>query len=468
MTPAQKNYAVIETECLAVQWAIQKCDYFLRGLNGFTVVTDHKPLEGLFRKELADEQNARLLRMRMKLTCYDFTVTWRAGKHHELADALSRYPRPEFAPQCPDVEMNESDMEGAVNYCRSARPQGPFCSRIREEAQKDANYQLVIEKFREGKAPEAGHPAHAFKKLWDRISIMGKLGQRLLVLDGTKIIVPGISRERLIKLLHASHSGITKTMSLASSLYYWPGMTNEITQFIKNCNQCTEMQPSQQLEPRVETEKPFAPMSHVGVDLFELNGHQWLLMVDRFSGWPWATRLTSTTTATITKVLAGWFDDYGWASVIRSDGGPQFRSLFSSFCSHNSIKHELASAYNPRSNGLAESNVKAVKHLLIKTSGSGMTLNGTLAAYRNTPRADGYSPAQLMFGRRLKGPLPMLESHLLVDPDNFHEGREARVRTEEAAKDTFNKSAKELCKLEVGDFAILQKLIPTAKSGTHT
>ena len=77
---------------MAIQWAIQKCDFYLRGLPNFDIWTDHKPLVGIFDKCLHQLDNPRLTRMREKLTVYSFTVQWVEGKTHYIADALSRYP----------------------------------------------------------------------------------------------------------------------------------------------------------------------------------------------------------------------------------------------------------------------------------------------------------------------------------------------------------------------------------------
>ena len=43
-TPTQQRYATIELECLAIIWAIQKCEFNLKGLPDFTVATDHRPI----------------------------------------------------------------------------------------------------------------------------------------------------------------------------------------------------------------------------------------------------------------------------------------------------------------------------------------------------------------------------------------------------------------------------------------
>ena len=53
LTPTLQRYATIELECLAIIWAIQKCDYYQRGLPHFDIWTDHRPLVGIFDKALA-------------------------------------------------------------------------------------------------------------------------------------------------------------------------------------------------------------------------------------------------------------------------------------------------------------------------------------------------------------------------------------------------------------------------------
>ena len=67
LTPTQTRYATIELECMAIQWAIQKCAYYLRSLPTFQVWTDHKPLVGIFQKSICDLDNPRLMRMREKI-----------------------------------------------------------------------------------------------------------------------------------------------------------------------------------------------------------------------------------------------------------------------------------------------------------------------------------------------------------------------------------------------------------------
>ena len=92
--------------------------------------------------------------------------------------------------------------------------------------------------------------------------------------------------------------------------------------------------------------------------------------------------------------------------------------------SRNFAQHtasQLSSPYNPESNGLAEAAVKSLKGIVLRCTERGENIHQAIAAWRNTSRQDGSSPAQLFFGRRQRLGLPMLNQHLeaihLRDPD---------------------------------------------------
>ena len=127
--------------------------------------------------------------------------------------------------------------------------------------------------------------------------------------------------------------------------------------------------------------------------------------------------------------------------AIRSDGGPQFCSQFTTFCQERNIKHELSSAYNPNSNSLAESMVKQAKHLLKKIGSFGQQYQQELAVLLNTPRADGFSPNMLMFGRRHKEQfLPVAPDVLCISEGTQKAGLEARTKERQRGTDYKNGS----------------------------
>ena len=63
LTPAQRNYSIVELEMLAVTWALGKCEYFTKGTPKITVLSDHASLVGLETRDLSTVTNGRLVRM---------------------------------------------------------------------------------------------------------------------------------------------------------------------------------------------------------------------------------------------------------------------------------------------------------------------------------------------------------------------------------------------------------------------
>ena len=122
-------------------------------------------------------------------------------------------------------------------------------------------------------------------------------------------------------------------------------------------------------------------------------------------------------TSSVTAQLQSWFTEYGWPNSIRTDGGPAYRNEFTNFCNSNGIKHELCSAYNPESNGLAEAGVKNMKSLVERCKERDENLDEAVAAWRNMTRNDGTTPAELFYGRKLRQTLPMLPITQWTDHD---------------------------------------------------
>ena len=82
----EKNYCTTERECLAIVWAINKFQYYLRGRE-FILETDHHPLVYL---ETFKGSNSRLLRWALSLQPYKYKVVYISGKDNHGADLLSR------------------------------------------------------------------------------------------------------------------------------------------------------------------------------------------------------------------------------------------------------------------------------------------------------------------------------------------------------------------------------------------
>ncbi len=85
LTKAERNYATVEKEALAVKWAVLELRYYLLGRK-FTLITDHAPFQWMAR---AKDTNARVTRWFLALQDFCFVVRHRAGASN--ADGLSRF-----------------------------------------------------------------------------------------------------------------------------------------------------------------------------------------------------------------------------------------------------------------------------------------------------------------------------------------------------------------------------------------
>ena len=144
---------------------------------------------------------------------------------------------------------------------------------------------------------------------------------------------------------------------------------------------------------------------------------------------------------------------YGIPRMIVSDGGPQLTSQgFNSFVEDWGINHVTSSPMHQKANGKAESAVKIMKSLLVKTHKEGGDPYEAMLEQRNTPRQDtGCSPAEMMFNRRTHSFLPSM-SNSPTDP-LVKEKREARKRSVKKAHD---RKSRKLSRIDVGQSVFFQ------------
>lgn len=443
LQPAETRYATVELECLGVAYAVAQCDYYLRGAD-FTIVTDHRPLLGVFRKDLHEVLNPRLLRLRERLQPYTFKLEWLAGKLHQMADALSRAPV--FQPAEEDVIVAEELVFGIDTEDKALVV-------LRDAIDED--YKALVQAVRlDFVGVDALHGASEYRKVKDLLSLQD-CDAPLVLYEGRRVVVPKPARKAVLQMLHKGHCGANKTEALARELYFWPGINNEIRQSVSSCSECVLRLPSQAAEPILpaiqEKRHNLFPMSDVGIDLFSLNGCQYVTMVDRYSGFPFCQGLRSTTTDAMLKVLMQWFVQWGFPLRIRSDGGPQFRTEFGKFCDKFAIVHELSSPHHSQSNGLAEAAVKQVKYLLGKCRAGKENFDLALLEWRNTPGASGATPAVLFLGRRQKTSLPARDAvYVPVSTAQLKELAAKRGQVHDAHVHLHDQHAKELAPLDEG------------------
>uniref|UniRef100_A0A5S6QW76 RNA-directed DNA polymerase n=1 Tax=Trichuris muris TaxID=70415 RepID=A0A5S6QW76_TRIMR len=93
LTDVEKRYAAIDKEALAIMFGVSKFAQYLYGRH-FTLKTDHKPVERIFRtnRVLPKLATNRLMRWALILGNYQYAVEYVPASRNAPADALSRLP----------------------------------------------------------------------------------------------------------------------------------------------------------------------------------------------------------------------------------------------------------------------------------------------------------------------------------------------------------------------------------------
>ena len=86
LLPRERKYAVMEKECLAIVYAMEKFDEYLYGRE-FELQTDHQPLVSMNHSRVA---NDRIMRWSLLLQPYNMKLTIIPGRENVIADYLSR------------------------------------------------------------------------------------------------------------------------------------------------------------------------------------------------------------------------------------------------------------------------------------------------------------------------------------------------------------------------------------------
>ena len=143
--------------------------------------------------------------------------------------------------------------------------------------------------------------------------------------------------------------------------------------------------------------------------LFEWEGQEFFLVVDYFSRYCEIGVLRKSTSQEVINHLKAIFARHGIPETVISDNGPQYSSAeFAKFAEDWGFTHITNSPKYPQSNGEAERMVQTTKNLLTKSDDP----YEALLAYRATPLENGFSPAELCMGRRLRTTLPSTPSKL--------------------------------------------------------
>ena len=162
-----------------------------------------------------------------------------------------------------------------------------------------------------------------------------------------KSVIPLDLRLEVLSTLHSGHQGMTSMWGRASSAVWWPGMFEDITRIRAQCWRCDSNALSQPKEPPVPLPSVEYPFQQICSDYFLLKGKQYLIMVDRYSGWLSIYKAKSADDGELIRLLRTHCETFGVPEELAMDGGSVYTShRTQAFLFTWGIRHRLSSAYN--------------------------------------------------------------------------------------------------------------------------
>jgi hypothetical protein len=216
-------------------------------------------------------------------------------------------------------------------------------------------------------------------------------------------------------------------------------MNEHIKDMIDACERCQFYKSSKQKQEQIQ-QTPFKdlfPMAEVGADLFEAGKHHFLIVVDRYSGFPLVARPNSMTAESIIGHMEKMFFLLGRRGEIKCDNGPCFRTEFKNWAKERDITLNNSAPNKPTSNGLLERAVGILKQMLLKHHLNYEAFMHALMEFRLTPRTDSYSPSQVFYGRRMKTDVPITAAALRMRTD-LSAAESARQRVSDSKQNSAN------------------------------
>ncbi|XP_050184369.1 gypsy retrotransposon integrase-like protein 1 isoform X2 [Myiozetetes cayanensis] len=147
------------------------------------------------------------------------------------------------------------------------------------------------------------------------------------------VIVSDEEKKKVLKKCHenaaGAHHGISRTLTLVESNYYWTSVTNDVKQWVYACQHCQVAKNTTITVPKPQPFKAEDPWAAVTIELmgpFNVTnrGHKYIIiMTDLFTRWTVILPLHDTSAAKIAKALINVFFLYGPPQKMPIDQGKE-------------------------------------------------------------------------------------------------------------------------------------------------
>ena len=162
-------------------------------------------------------------------------------------------------------------------------------------------------------------------------------------------------------------------------------------------------------------------------------------LTDAFSKYPCIHPTASLSTKATIDILEMEFAHFGYPHTVVSDNAATFKSdKFQNWCRERGIIHLTGAPYHPATNGAVERLVQTFQKALKKSELPPLkALQEFLMLYRRTLLPCGYSPSELLMGRKIRAkidtfmpsPAHILQRRQRVFPEYRRDGVVVRAST---------------------------------------
>ena len=373
LTDAETRYAMIELQALGI--TCEKFDFYLVG-RVFEVETDHKPLITLLGEKDLSLLPLRVQRFKMRLMRYQFQIFHTPGRCMYIADYLSRPSANGFL----DSDFVECrSVERFVAACvNEILPDSTQEEEIIRAISKDSDCLDLITYIQSEWPEDISSLSSEMKRLFkvrDHLTTYGDV-----VLYNRRLFIPKSLRSKYLELCRDGHQGSVKCQRRARQVFWWPGCSSDIEEFVNKCNTCIKFRKYKH-QPLSEPTQPSGPWVELGSDILDFKGQLYLLIVDYYTRRIDVRRLYSLSSSEVIKELGSIFSVFGVPKVLRSDNAGCYTSnIFKDFAVTWGFHQTFSSPRYPQSNGMAEKAVGTFKSLCYKSK----DIHAALLAYNNS------------------------------------------------------------------------------------
>ena len=445
LTPTETLYAQIEKELYACLFGCKRFEQYIYGRK-VHVETDHLPIVSIMKKPL-HAAPPRLQRMLLQLQRYDIDVQYASGKKIPVADTLSRRYVSDTYPELSEgMDLHVHTVLSSLPI--SDRKMKEIKAHTEQDPQMDQLKQVILKGWPEERhlCPEQVLDYWNFR---DELTVVDSL-----MLKGQKIVIPSALRPKMLEILHQGHFGCEKTLRRARDVMFWPKISSEM---VLNCPICLERRSSNPKEPLIPHKVPDYPWQNIASDIFTWDDKNFLITVDYYSKYFEVQKLPSMKTSTIIAKLKTTFARNGIPMNFLSDNAPQFCSEeFTEFAKDWDFSLIKMSPKHSQSNGMVEKMVGICKRIFAKAKSAEKDPYLGILEYRTTPIKLGFSPSELLMGRKLRSVLPVTVDQLLPKTPPTEQIKENIHCAKQQQKKYYDQGSKTQTSLSIGDTARIQ------------